>query len=71
MHPNVDYEKLRKLVDTLDPAHPECRFQIKNLRAVVQLVPDLTLTQQQDLNIRLYLLHHATSKEPNWQGSAK
>jgi hypothetical protein len=54
----ITYQKLRELIETLDPAHPEYSFQIRNLQAMVLLV-ELTPAQQQHLNIWLYSLERS------------
>lgn len=53
MYPSINYAKLVELIETLDPSEPNCRFHVQNLRAVILLVPNLTVIQQQDLNVRL------------------
>lgn len=58
MFSTITYAKLSELIEALDPANPSCRQQVQNLRAVVQLTQSLTFIEQQELNVRLYVLNH-------------
>ncbi len=62
LFPQPTYQKLREMVDSLDPAHPECKFHIENLRSVIDLAASLDVEQYKDLYARLYLVARPPSK---------
>jgi hypothetical protein len=59
------YARLNAIVAQLDPEHKDCRHSIENLRAFLQLTPQLTIANRLDL---IFLLQGVSKSCRDLQG---
>lgn len=50
------YEKISQLIDSLDIESYDCLLCVQNLRALIEIAPNLTATERHELDVQLYLV---------------
>lgn len=60
--PSTSYSELLFYLENIDPEDAECAQMLENVKGMMELLTDLTVTQRQDLRVRIYLVDHAARR---------